>query len=308
MCEFTVFTATYNRAHTLSRVYDSLLCQTIRDFEWVVVDDGSTDETSDLVRKWQQEANFPVRYFCQSNKGKHIAVNLGVREARGRFFVNIDSDNACVPAALERFRFHWRSIPLEARDRFVGVSALIRKADGTLLGTRFPSDVLDSDTLELRFRHKVKGDKWGFQRTAIMRQFEYPDFPGEKRVPDSLIWNRIAGQYKTRFVNEELGIRFETPGSRSSNIDHVRISSPTATQLYYRELLNAATLRPRDRFKYYVNYIRFARHANIPLAKQITNAPSPALALATLPFAALMHYRDRRYERQICRTPGPAAE
>src|SRR6476619_6982250 len=84
---FTVFTPTYNRARTLDRVYTSLKNQTFRDFEWIIVDDGSSDETSNLVQAWQQEAGFPVRYVYQPNLGKHVAFNRGVAEARGELFL-----------------------------------------------------------------------------------------------------------------------------------------------------------------------------------------------------------------------------
>src|SRR5260370_42664596 len=83
---FTVFTPTYNRAHTLHRVYDSLRAQTLRDFEWLVVDDGSTDDTPGLITQWTKATDFPIRYFKQGRSGKHFAHNLAVREARGKMF------------------------------------------------------------------------------------------------------------------------------------------------------------------------------------------------------------------------------
>src|SRR5690242_10850122 len=108
---FTVFTPTYNRAHTLHRVFDSLRAQTIRDFEWLVIDDGSVDGTSEQISEWTNTVDFPIRYFKQKNSGKHIAHNLAAREARGQFFLPLDSDDACMPDALERLSYHWNSIP-----------------------------------------------------------------------------------------------------------------------------------------------------------------------------------------------------
>lgn len=89
---FTVFTPTYNRAHTLLRVFSSLQAQTFQDFEWLIVDDGSTDGTEELIKHWGSESHFPVRYFKQENRGKHVAFNRGVREATGQFFLPLDSD------------------------------------------------------------------------------------------------------------------------------------------------------------------------------------------------------------------------
>ena len=98
---FTICTATYNRAHTLNRTFDSLMCQSEKDFEWLVIDDGSTDKTDALVRKWQAIAPFPIRYEYQPNQGKHIAVNLGAAKARGELFIIADSDDEFPSNALE---------------------------------------------------------------------------------------------------------------------------------------------------------------------------------------------------------------
>src|SRR2546423_7154708 len=106
---FTVLTATYNRAHLLPRVYESLCAQTFRDFEWVIVDDGSTDGTRELVSSWHED--FPIRYFWKPNGGKHTAVNLGVQEAAGQFIVILDSDDRLIPDTLERLDYHWKQIP-----------------------------------------------------------------------------------------------------------------------------------------------------------------------------------------------------
>ena len=103
---FTVFTPTYNRAYTLHRVYESLKAQTYRDFEWLIVDDGSNDNTRELIQKWQNESLFSIRYIYQQNSGKHIAFNRAVREAKGELFLTLDSDDACVEEALERFKYH----------------------------------------------------------------------------------------------------------------------------------------------------------------------------------------------------------
>ena len=104
---FTVFTPTFNRAHTLHRVYTSLCSQTFTNFEWLVVDDGSEDGTEKLVMRWKKEAPFPVRYKKQKNSGKHMATNHGVSSARGELFVIADSDDEFLPNALKIFYDEW---------------------------------------------------------------------------------------------------------------------------------------------------------------------------------------------------------
>ena len=135
---FTVFTATFNRARVLHRVYDSLRAQTFRDFEWLVVDDGSTDGTGALVAAWRAEADFPIRYRYQENRGKHVACNRAVAEARGRFFLTLDSDDACVPQALARLNRHWEEIPEREQPGFSAVTVLCMDVAGRIVGDRFP--------------------------------------------------------------------------------------------------------------------------------------------------------------------------
>src|SRR5262249_23261414 len=152
---FTVFTPTYNRAHTLSRVYESLCAQTLRDFEWLVIDDGSTDSTPELIVAWAKAVDFPVRYFRQEHSGKHIAHNLAAREARGHFFLTLDSDDRCVPQALERIAHHWSMIPAGDRALFVGVSGLCRNQYGEIIGDRFPFDPFDANFCDRKYVYRV---------------------------------------------------------------------------------------------------------------------------------------------------------
>ncbi len=118
---FTVFTPTYNRAHTLPKVYASLQAQTFRDFEWLIVDDGSIDNTSEMVTAWlAEETTLALRYRYQPNGHKKIAINHGVREARGALFLILDSDDEIPPNALQILHDAWLSIPDDERTGFAG--------------------------------------------------------------------------------------------------------------------------------------------------------------------------------------------
>ena len=108
--QFTIFTPTYNRAHTLPRVYESLLAQTFRDFEWLIVDDGSSDDTRELIGTWRQDGKISIQYHYQENQGKHFAHNLALQHARGNLFTVLDSDDECLPGALDLFASQWDEI------------------------------------------------------------------------------------------------------------------------------------------------------------------------------------------------------
>src|SRR6478752_7327190 len=131
---FTVFTSTRNRAHTLDRPFRSLQAQTFRDFEWLIIDNGSTDGTPELVARYQAEADFPIRYLWQEDAGKHGSVNRAAPIAEGAFFLILDSDDGCVPVALERFKYHWDQIPADRRARFTGVTAHCLDESGEVVG------------------------------------------------------------------------------------------------------------------------------------------------------------------------------
>lgn len=224
---FTVFTPTYNRASVINRVYESLLLQTFKDFEWLIVDDGSTDETRGLVEHWTQDSQtwFPIRYVYQENQHKKVAHNRGVREARGELFLTLDSDDTCVPEALDRLAHHWYAIPEGQRDRFSAVTSLCRYEDGSIVGDSFPCDGwIDSDSLEMTYRYRTRGEKWGFQRRDVLRNYLFPEMavsvPGY--VPEGLVWSAVARNYKTRFVNEALRIYHQDKTGEGTQITSKR--------------------------------------------------------------------------------------
>lgn len=205
---FTVFTPTYNRAHTLRRVFDSLRAQTPRDFEWLVIDDASTDGTRELLAEWAATADFPVRYLRQDHAGKHIAYNLAVREARGLFFVTLDSDDACVSYTLERIAYHWNNIPKADRAHFCGVAGLSRNQHGEIVGDRFPAGPFDVNLRDQKYVYRLRGEKCGMMLTTVYRQFPFPEISGTQFVPEGVVWLDIAKTYKVRGINEVFRIYY----------------------------------------------------------------------------------------------------
>lgn len=302
---FTVFTPTFNRAHTLGRVYESLRSQSFRDFEWLIVDDGSADDTERLVQAWIAEAPFPIRYLRQANQGKHIAVNRGALEAQGELFLLLDSDDACVPQALERFDHHWSAIPTDQRRGFSAVTALCIDQHGHLVGDEFPARVVDSDSLEMRYRYRIQGEKWGFHRTEVIRQFPYPVIDGERFVVEDVVWAAIARRYRTRFVNERLRIyhRDESGDSDQLTADP-RVSRFAGGLAHWHAGILTSDIgwirhAPSAFLRSAVHYSRFSFHRNVGLRDQGSRIGSwlgRALWALSLPAGYLAYRRDRRRE------------
>lgn len=272
--KFTVFTPTYNRVRLLPRVYKSLKAQTFRDFEWVIVNDGSSDGTDRVVAEWIDEKSIPIRYFWQTNGGKHTVINRGVKEAQGYFFAILDSDDWYTPHTLERFLFHWNSIPNNQRSNFAGVAGLYAYPTGEVVGTPFPQDVIISDSVDIRVRYGVKGDKVEIYRTEVMREFPFPEDLG-KFVTEGLVWNRIAQRYKVLYVNEILAYKEYQPDGLSVRRFAIGVGAPKAVRCYFKEFVSMRRKLPVTvLLRNYTSYVRFSLHAGVSLREQKADIPS----------------------------------
>lgn len=296
---FTVATATYNRAHLLPRAYASLCKQTLQDFEWVMVDDGSTDDTRDRVAAWQAEAPFPIRYAWQAHAGRSAALRHAVDLAQGSLWIPLDSDDEAMPDALERFARHWFAIPDDQRDRFTGVTGRCIDQNGNRIGAPLPAPVFDSDSLSMRFRRRIPGERWGFNRTDILRRFPYPILTTLDNIPSSVVWTQIARHYQTRYIDEMVRVYY---------IDHApdQLTAPGAQQdnhagyaLEYQTLLNHAPMfaryAPMAFARIAANYARKSWHLGRGVREQARSLSHPlgvALWLLMLPLAYLRFQRD----------------
>ena len=299
---FTVFTPTYNRAHTIHRVFDSLCAQTLRDFEWLVIDDGSTDGTSELIATWAKAADFPIRYFKQEHSGKHIAHNLAAREARGQFFLPLDSDDACAPRALERMAYHWNTIPARDRVLFSGVAGLCSDQYGEVIGEQYPFDPFDTSLRERCYVYRLRGEKWGSTLTEIARRFPFPEIRGTQFTPEGAVWLRIAKTYKDRCVNEIFRIYYVDDDKTGATLTRRRGLDDSAPGRlhYYVWLLNNDLeyffRSPTPFLKAAVMLPIVARHSGQSLRrifKSLEKLPAKVLVFTMLPFALLFHAVDR---------------
>jgi glycosyltransferase involved in cell wall biosynthesis len=291
--KFTVFTPTYNRAHTLTRVYNSLANQTFKDFEWLIVDDGSTDNTGEIVNKWIKNSKFSIRYIKKQNGGKHTAINVGVKEAQGELFLIHDSDDSCVPETIERFSFHWDSIQPEDKSKFSGVTVLCKNSEGEIVGDKFSESPMDMSALEIRSQFKVEGEKWGFHKTDIFKEFPFPEFKGERFISEGLIWNRMAMKYKVRHVNEVLRIYEYSPDGLVASMLKIRLNSPIGTRLYYNEL-SSLPISIKLKVKAIINYCRFSFHSNISSNKIVNESSSKVLCALLITIGYVVYKIDSK--------------
>ncbi len=215
MAFLTVFTPAYNRAHTLGRTYESLLAQDCKDFVWLIIDDGSTDNTRALVASWQKLDNgFDIHYIYQENGGMHTAHNTAYAKIQTELNVCIDSDDKLAPGAVAKIRDAWAQV----RDKgYAGLMGLDADFQGNLIGSGFPVG-LHETTLGGYYAAGGRGDKKLVYRTDVVNSVPpYPVFAGEKYVGLVYKYTLIDQSYKLSVLDQVLClVEYQADGSSST--------------------------------------------------------------------------------------------
>ena len=256
----SILTPTYNRGKLLLPLYESLKNLTFEDFEWLIVDDGSEDDTEQYALSWIahniENAEFPIRYIKKSNGGKHTAINRGVREANGELILILDSDDTLPEDSLATIAQYYEQC--KGYKDCAGVCGLMAHHDGQLIGTGFPKDPMYESALQFRYAEKgnVTGDLLEVYKTSVMREFPFPEIENEKFCPESLVWNRIANKYKLFCFNKVVYYRDYLDGGLTSKIVRIRMNSPIASTMTYAEMLDY-NISLKWKIRSAINYWRF---------------------------------------------------
>ncbi len=255
----TVFTPVYNRIELLPRLYHSLLEQNYPALEWVIVDDGSTEDTGGLIRQFSGEEKLRIRYYYQQNAGKHIAINRGTRLASGELFFIVDNDDYLPPHVLHRISVHWQELQQEpGAERFAGICGLKAYPDGHITGGDVPYGQLDTNAIDYRYTYRYQGDKAEVYQTSVLRRYPYPEIAGERFCTEALVYNRIARRFLLRYINEVFYYCEYLPGGLSDRSVSLRKNNPRYASLYYAELAGTPGLPFRSLVRILINYWRFA--------------------------------------------------
>lgn len=205
--KITIFTPTYNRGYIIENLYKSLQRQTFTDFEWLVVDDGSIDNTEELFDRWKKEDNnFNIRYYKKGNGGKCRAINYALDKAKGELFFTVDSDDHLTNDALEKIN-KWEN-ELDKSKKFAGIVANLGSNGHKTINNFFKEEYLDLSLLE-RYSYcednkkVLDGERAFIFYTEVHRKYKYPEFEGEKFMTEAVTWNRMANdRYIVRYFND----------------------------------------------------------------------------------------------------------
>ncbi len=289
MKTLTIFTPTYNRAHTINRTYESLLRQTCKDFEWLIIDDGSTDNTRGLVNGWIKENKIPIRYIYKENGGLYTGYNTAYDNINTELCVCIDSDDFMPDNAVEIIIDHW--VKYGGED-YAGITGLDFLLDGTPIGGYFPPDFKEGYFIDYKRKYQHHGDTKQVMRTDIMKSVApMTGFPGEKNFNPIYMIMQADQLLPSLFINENLCFVDYQIGadSMSAGIYKQYLNSPLS---FAKMRLLEMTLK-RNTIK---NLIRVAIHYNSSTfisgeRHWLKNSPRKILTIVTRPMGwALSKY------------------
>ncbi|RLC57714.1 MAG: hypothetical protein DRH89_02885 [Candidatus Cloacimonadota bacterium] len=300
----TVGTATYNFKDFIIRSYESLRLQTYRDFEWIIVDDGSDDNTDALVASWIKQNSIKIRYYKFSeNKGKMAAMNFAIREAEGIFFVPLDADDTLKDYALDHIVKKWYSINHNLQEQIAALVFNCEDQHGNKVGTLFPSDPLICDYFDLKFKYKVRGDKIQIYKTKVLLEFPYYDHV-DKHVIHSATYFDIAYHYKLYCSNEFLFIYYQNETGKirlSQKLNNLRFIK--GRQFYAEKRINKYFNRIKSikfRMETFISYYRYSHHSGIKLNemfKRINLKRFKIFFIFIIPFGFIIVIMDKLRKR-----------
>lgn len=280
----TIFTPAYNRAHTIGRTYESLCRQTCKNFEWLIIDDGSTDNTRELVEGWIAENKIPIRYIYQDNQGMHGAHNTAYKNIKTELNTCIDSDDWMPDDAVETILNIWAEM---GSDDFSGIVGLDYSTEGKLIGTMFDGD-FQAVRLEDFYNQGGKGDKKLVYRTDVINSVpEYPIFEGERYVGLSYKYLLVEDRYPMLTINKPLVIVDYQEDGSSSSMYKQYWNNPKGWMFYRRfELTRKTSLRRK--FKVCIHYVSSCIRAS-KICEVFSNS-QPFLTLLSLPFGVCLYF------------------
>ncbi|MBM7037696.1 glycosyltransferase family 2 protein [Vibrio ulleungensis] len=293
MINISVFTPTYNRVESLTRLYQSLKQQSYKKFTWVIVDDGSIDTTKSTVATWVSEGTIDIKYYYQSNAGKQRAYNLGIEKSEGDLFICIDSDDIYIDSAFAIIVETWRKIA--NKNDYIAISYPSKSFNGKLIGTMFPKDFMSEYHFIMHNYNNIEGDKGMAFDLRKLKKFRFPVIPGEKFMTEALLYNRLSIRYKTKYINQALEVKEYLNDGLSSKYRSLLINNPLSSALYYSEF-RYHRLSLKLKVKSILYEMRYLLHYGSSWIR-IIESHTLYYTIPLLPLAIILYCKDLKNEK-----------
>lgn len=283
----TIYTATYNRAKLLERVYRSLLAQTRKDFLWLVIDDGSTDNTRELVQGWmkENENGFEIQYAYKENGGVHTARNLAHHLCKTELFVSVDSDDWITDDAVEVWIKCWEK---RGNKAYSGIITSVENECGARMVEAFPA-MTEVSLQDFVYKYKCLGERHTVVSTSVIRQIQdFPVFPGERLVPETYQWIQFPEDKPFLLLDKVTRIYEQQEDGYIKGVALSRFKNPNGFRAACRQhIISAKYLWPR--IKGHLGYIAFS--LIIADKRFIKDSPKPAITALLTPFGLMVYWR-----------------
>lgn len=279
----TVFTPTFNRAYCLDKCYQSLVRQTSKEFIWLIIDDGSSDQTGDLVNHWVKEGKIEIRYHWQENQGMHAAHNTAYELMTTELNVCIDSDDYMPEDAVEKIVTFWKE---HGNQHVSGIIALDAFNDNKVIGTELPGHIKTSTLFDLYYKYGVVGDKKLVYRTELTKANPYPIFENEKYVGLAYKYYLLDKQYEMLLMNEVVCKVEYLPDGSSLNMFNQYRKNPKGFAFYRKELMKLPFTSLTFKFRQAIHYV--SSSLLIRDWKFLWGSPEKILTVLAIPFGILL--------------------
>lgn len=285
----TVLTPTFNRGGELQSLWDSLQKQTVKEFEWLVVDDGSIDGTKNLITKLQEKSDFPIRYIYKSNGGKHTALNVGIQTICSELTFIVDSDDCVTDDAVESIlKIHKK---YRSQNNICGYAFLRAFPDGKVNGKKFDVNEKIGSYIDVRVNGDDTGaDKAEVFKTHCLKEFPFPEYPNEKFLGEDLVWVRMARKYEMVHINKAIYVGNYLEDGLTNNRRKHNIASPIGCMHRAEEFMES-DLKTRYRIKGGLQYIVYGRFAGVKIVDLIRKSRHKVLATVCTPGGLFLHSR-----------------
>ena len=291
----SVLTPTYNRGYIIHEAYESLLSQTDTNFEWVIVDDGSTDDTQKIVQKFIDSKKIGIKYIVKKNGGKHTAINEGLKHVTGDYTIVLDSDDYLKDNAVELIQKYWKKY--ESNEKISDLSFLKYTRANKNMSRGYNDEIVISNTIDFRHNKKFTGEMCEVYRTDVLKKYPFPVFKGENFLSEAIVTSKMAFDYDTVFINKPIYVADYLPDGLTQNSLITRYKNPIGA-LENAKLFMDKRFNLKIRMKNSILYSGFSFVAKRKISQIIKNNDYKLLTVFFLPGGVMFNIYISRKMKQ----------